>query len=92
MHLKKYQKVPSVSEVEYTPGSSYFDYDNNTVYIRCSDSQTPETHQVSFSYLRGDAFRFSNSENDAGVQNLHFDGFMFSGYNSAKAMVGASST
>lgn len=90
--LKKYQKVPSVSEVEYTPGSSYFDYDNNTVYIRCSDSQAPETHQVSFSYLRGDAFRFSNSENDAGVQNLHFDGFMFSGYNSAKAMVGASST
>ncbi len=90
--LKKYQKVPAISEVSYTPGSSFLDYENSTVYIRCYDSQAPDTHQVTFSYLRGDAFRFNNQENSEGVQNLHFDGLLFSGYNSAEPMVGASST
>ena len=86
--LKKYQKMPSVNEVEYTPGSSFFDEEGKKVYIQCTDRQSPAKHLVTFSLLRGDALRFTGTGN----YDLHIEGIIFSGYNSATRKVNASST
>ena len=86
--LKKYGRLPSVSEVAHTPGSSFFDEKAKKVYIQCSDRQPPAMHHVTFSLLRGDALRFTGDGNE----DLHVEGLIFSGYNSAVRKVGASST
>ncbi|MBR2872273.1 MAG: hypothetical protein IKB99_02140, partial [Lentisphaeria bacterium] len=86
--LKKFRKVPSISEVEKTPGSSFFDTENKKIYIQCSDRRAPQYHSITFSVLAGDALRIRSSK----LKNFHIDGLMFSGYNSDKRKVNASST
>ena len=86
--LKKFRKVPSVSEVECTPGSSYFDMENKKIYIQCSDRLAPEFHCITFSVLKGDALRIRSAK----LKNFHVKGIIFSGYNSHTRKVGANST
>ncbi len=92
--LTKYFKVPSELEVSFTPGSSYFDRENKKVYIHTSDSTAPENHRVTFSMLRGDAFRIvgDRKQVETPVRNLVIDGLTMSGYNSDSPMTGASSS
>ena len=77
--VQKYKKVPSLSEVETTPGSTFFDAENKIIYLHTSDSRAPENHSISFSMLRGDGLRFTGTS----VKNVHVKGIIFSGYNSA---------
>lgn len=86
--LKKFRKVPSIAEVESTPGSSFFDSANKKIYIQCSDRRAPAFHRITFSVLRGDALRIRSSK----LKNFHIRGLIFSGYNSGSRMVGAGST
>ena len=86
--LKKFRKVPSIAEVESTPGSSFFDVENKKIYIQCSDRRAPEFHRITFSVLKGDALRIKSSK----LKNFHVKGLIFSGYNSGTRMVGANST
>ena len=75
--LSKFRKVPSIAEVEKTPGSSYFDMENKKIYIQCSDRSAPEFHYITFSVLEGDALRIHGNK----LKNFHIDGLIFSGYN-----------
>ncbi len=86
--LKKFRKVPSISEVERTPGSSFFDTENKKIYIQCSDRRDPKYHRITFSVLAGDALRIRSSK----LKNFHIEGLIFSGYNSDKRQVGGTST
>lgn len=86
--LKKFKKVPSLSEVEKTPGSSFFDAANKKIYIQCSDRRAPEFHRITFSVLKGDAIKIRSRK----LKNFHIEGLIFSGYNSATRQAGGSST
>ncbi len=92
--LCKYTEVPSELEVSFTPGSSYFDRKNKKVYIRTTDDAAPELHRITFSRLRGDAFRIvgNHREIETRVRNLVIDGLVFSGYNSNTPLKNATST
>ena len=77
--VQKYKKVTSLSELEMSSGSSFFDEKRKLVYIKTTDGRSPEFHCITFSVLRGDALRISGND----VKNFHVRGIMFSGYNSA---------
>lgn len=45
-----YHRLEDITDIDSTPGSYYYDSEENILYIHCSDSAEPSTHQILINY------------------------------------------
>ncbi|MFA7231247.1 MAG: right-handed parallel beta-helix repeat-containing protein [Victivallaceae bacterium] len=76
--LNIYLRMPSVTEMEFHPGSWFYDNKTSLLHVHTSDSAPPDEHYLTISAIRGHGVLIvGNGE----VNNVIIDGLIVTGFN-----------
>ncbi len=76
--LRNYQRMPSTAELDFSPGSWFYDEKAEILYINTSDSAPPKQHHITISDLRSHGIMINAK---GGVRNVTVEGLILTGFN-----------
>jgi hypothetical protein len=76
--LTIYSRMPSVAEMDFSPGSWFYDDSRKILYVHTSDSEAPNKHYLTISNIRGHGIMICGQKK---VSNVIIDGITVTGFN-----------
>lgn len=77
--LTIFTRMPSIAEMDFAPGSWFYDHKTKTLYVHTSDSESPQKHYLTISNIRGHGIMIRGQKK---VRNVTIDGITVTGFNS----------
>jgi Right handed beta helix region/Protein of unknown function (DUF1565) len=73
-----YSRLPSVAEMNFLPGTWFYDKKSKTLYVHTSDSEAPSKHYLTISDIRGHGILIHGGKS---VRNISIEDIMVTGFN-----------